>query len=168
MIHSAICKPSLKTSAVAIVAAVATMLTLAVAPVPAHALDAQAQLSSLQLSANQHPQIDETFLNALQSLKPGQSTTYSIDGVDLDIANVGGQLHVDEIGADQKAVCAVAVASGLVLLGAAALATLAFATAGAGGAIIAGHLFLTNQIWAAAGLLGAWGALLTWVEKHIC
>jgi hypothetical protein len=113
------------------------------------------------------PRIDARFLAALQSVSPGESTTYTIDGVALRIANVDGRLSVDSP-ADEKAVCAVTVASGLVLLGAAALATLAFATAGAGGAIIAGHVFTTSQIWAAAGLLGAWGALLTWVEGHIC
>lgn len=157
-------RPTRRTAFLAGVAIVSSTCALSLAPDAAHAASSPGISQTVTAS---DPRIDTRFLAALQSVQSGESTTYAIDGVDLRIANVDGRLYVDDTSVN-RGVCAVTVASGLVLLGAAALATIAFATAGAGGAIIAGYLMTTSQLWAAAGLLGAYGALLTWVEAHVC
>lgn len=158
-------RPSRRTAFLAGVAIVSSTCAPSLAPDAAHAASSPGISQTVTAS---DPRIDTRFLAALQSVQSGESTTYAIDGVDLRIANENGRLAVDSVTAHQRGFCAVSVASGLVLLGAAGIATLAFATAGAGGAIIAGQVFTTAQLWGAAGVVGAWGALLTWVEGHIC
>lgn len=140
----------------------------------------QPEVASTQTLVADGPQVEQgtkALESRLANLQDGESFLWTAPAGEKiiftnaeGIVNVTGPLvfgpQANAVG--EACVLANTVAIGIFVLGAAAIAVLAFVTAGAGGAVVGGVFLSTSQLGLAAGVAGSFGGVLAWTSSFLC
>lgn len=136
-----------------------------------------ASTQALVADGSQVQQVTPSLESELTNLHDGESFIWTAPaGEKVVFTNAGGTINVtgplvfgpqvNSVG--DACVLANVVAVGLFVLGAAAIAVLAFVTAGAGGAVVGGIFLTTAELGTASAVAGTFAGVLGFTSSLLC